>query len=318
MDFVFFGCAAGAVLLVWNVVLSLYRRVYRSTKIAGSKVLITGAGSGIGRLMAIECAVRGADAVLLCDINEEGVDKTALMIKATTKVTVKTFVVDVSDEKSVVDLKTQLQQSGTAIDILINNAGIVCGKLLCDGSLLPDMALRTLKVNAFSNFIFLHAFLPSMVKRKKGHIVTIASTMGMMSAPMLSDYNASKAAQMAMHNAVRLELAERCPQIRMLLVCPHQIHTGMFDGCNTSTSLANRVSRALVPELEPDFVSKRVLDGIEIGDSWIVTPVLVRFLPIILQLLPMEVFHWICGMLGVHEAMKTFRGRTTSGAKKQD
>jgi all-trans-retinol dehydrogenase (NAD+) len=318
MGLIFLVCIAAAVLFAWNVLLYMYRTVYRSTKIAGSTVLITGAGSGIGRLMAVECAARGAKHLVLCDINEKSVDQTALLITATSSVNVKTFIVDVSDEKSVSEFKGRVDKLGYEIDILINNAGIVCGKPLCDGSLSPNMALRTLKVNAFSNFISLHAFLPTMVKRKKGHIVTIASTMGMMSAPMLSDYNASKAAQIAMHNAVRLELIERCPEIRTLLVCPHQINTGMFNGCNTSPSLSARISRMLVPELEPDFVSTRVLDGIENGDSWIVTPILVRFLPLVLQLFPMEIFHWICGSLGVHEAMKTFKGRPGPAEKKRE
>eukprot|EP00039_Didymoeca_costata_P003063 m.64886 g.64886 ORF g.64886 m.64886 type:complete len:315 (-) comp11685_c0_seq1:82-1026(-) len=314
MGFLSVAFTTAILLLVVNILLYLYRTVFRSTRIEGSTVMITGAGSGLGRLMALECARRGAKAILLCDINKKSADETARMI-GNKGVELKTYAVDVSDEKSMSNMKDKVDQEGHEVDILINNAGIVCGKLLCDGSLLPKMALQTLNVNAFSNFLSLHFFLPGMIERKKGHIVTIASTMGMMSAPMLSDYNASKAAQISMHNSVRLELIKKCPEIRMLLVCPHQINTGMFAGCNTSPCLQSRISRALVPELDPVYVTTRVLDGIEKGDSWLVIPIMVRFLPLVLQLLPMEVFHWICGLLGAHEAMTTFTGRTN---KKDD
>ena len=303
-----------------------WRELYRGTNVGMQTVLITGAGSGIGRLMAVECARRNAANVILCDINVKGSEATAKMIEKvnaskpkTSRATTKAFVtprVDVSSESDIKSLKAFLEKNKLVLDILINNAGIVQGRRMTDQSLTPHHASFTVGVNCLSNFIMLHHLLPGMMSRKKGHIVTIASTMGMVPCGGLSDYNASKFGQVGMHNSVRLELSRDCPEIRMLLVCPHMIDTGMFDGTFESQDIGTRIAKLLIPLLRPEFVAKRVIDGIEQGDSWIVTPVLMRYLPVLFCLIPVELYHGVLGLIGSHSAMDTFRGRRPTAGKK--
>ena len=90
----------------------------------------------------------------------------------------------------------------------------------------------------------------------------------------------------------------------------------MFEGTFESQDLGTRIAKLLIPLLRPEFVAKRVIDGIEQGDSWIVTPFLMRYLPMILNMFPLEVYHSLLGLLGSHSAMDTFRGRRPVLGKK--
>ena len=78
------------------------------------------------------------------------------------------------------------------------------------------------------------AFLPGMISRDRGHIVTLSSAGGLFGVLGLSDYGASKAAALGFHEAVRMELyALNKTGIHMTLVCPFFINTGMFKGVKT-------------------------------------------------------------------------------------
>jgi len=78
------------------------------------------------------------------------------------------------------------------------------------------------------------AFLPDMISRDRGHIVSMSSGGGLFGVSGLADYGASKAAVVGFHEAVRMELyALNKPGVHMTLVCPFFINTGMFDGTRT-------------------------------------------------------------------------------------
>lgn len=87
--------------------------------------------------------------------------------------------VDVTSEQDIISVKELFTSENMTCDILINNAGIVSGKALATGDLLPKDANFTMSVNCLSNFLILHHFLPTMTSNNKGHIVTIASSMGL-------------------------------------------------------------------------------------------------------------------------------------------
>lgn len=94
--------------------------------VEGKKVLITGSGSGIGRLMALEFAKLGAE-VVIWDVNKDGAEETKnQVVKAGGKAS--TFVVDLSQYKDIHKVAKETKEAVGDIDILINNAGIVTGK----------------------------------------------------------------------------------------------------------------------------------------------------------------------------------------------
>ena len=78
------------------------------------------------------------------------------------------------------------------------------------------------------------AFLPDMMSRDRGHIVTMSSAGGLFGVTGLGDYGASKAAAIGFHESLRAELyALNKNEVHMTLVCPFFINTGMFEGCQT-------------------------------------------------------------------------------------
>jgi len=96
--------------------------------------------------------------------------------------------------------------------MIVNNAGVIQGKLLVDLS--PDDINQTFGVNTLAHFWTLKAFLPGLLKRKQGHIVTVSSAMGLTGVSAMSDYCASKHALIGLHESLRAELdfKYKCPK----------------------------------------------------------------------------------------------------------
>ena len=113
------------------------------------------------------------------------------------------------------------------VDILINNAGLVQGKLLLDSN--EVLTSKQLTVNLESHFWTIREFLPAMIQKKRGHIVSIASMAAYAGYPLMSDYNASKAGACNLNDALRVELKrEGHSYVKCTTICPYFINTGMF------------------------------------------------------------------------------------------
>lgn len=117
---------------------------------------------------------------------------------------------DISDREAVYKAAAQLQEDVGPVDILINNAGIVCCKPLLE---LPDkMIEKTYAVNILSHYWTIKSFLPQMIQQKRGHIVTIASVTGLIGTYGCTDYGATKFACIGMHEALHCELQVNKPR----------------------------------------------------------------------------------------------------------
>jgi all-trans-retinol dehydrogenase (NAD+) len=261
------------------------------------KILITGASSGIGKLMAETFAAEGAR-VILWDCNRltlEAAEKelTERGLRCTT------YLCDVSSRDSVYDTAKRVIDEHGPIDILINNAGVVSGRPLLE---ISDAEIeRTFGVNALAPIWTTRAFLPAMIKRDRGHIVTIASAAGLIGAPKMTDYAASKHAAIGFDDALRSELRHLGHRgIRTTVVCAYFISTGMFDGAGTATPL--------FPILTPDYATRQIVRAISRGRRRLLLPraVAVVYLG---RLLPVPIFDWIVRALGVTRSMDGFTGR---------
>lgn len=306
------GCSATALTL--HLLLRVWRRSRSALRLRSRCVFITGAGMGLGAGLAHASAERGAAALLLCDINPAALaaTKTSLLAAAAQRgaaLAVHTFTCDVSSDAEVGAMAARIADDDAIppIDVLINNAGIVVGRPLL--SLSAADATRTLHVNCLSNFIVLRHLLPSLVERNAGYVVTIASLMGVVSAAQLSDYCASKAAQIAMHNSLRLEMRRAAPKLSLLLVNPWCIETGMFKGVATGASLRVRLGMLVAPMLRPRDVVRRTLDAVETGETLLVMPRVMRWLPNFVGLLPPELGDTLKDWMGGIDSMDTFVGR---------
>lgn len=267
----------------------------RGMTIDGARVLITGAGSGIGRLMALDAAARGAAEILIWDLSADSGDAVRDEITAVGG-QARSFEVNVADSAQV---ETVAERTGP-VDILINCAGIVTGKKLLDAD--ADAIRRVYDVNTLALYWTTKAFLPGILERDRGAVVTIASAAGLTGVARQTDYSASKWAAVGFTESLRSELRAEGSRVGTLVVCPFYINTGMFDGVRTKFP-------RLLPILEETDVSTRVLNAIESGREQLVMPPLVRLVPGV-RLLPTRAFDTVMDFLGVNQTMDHFTGRT--------
>lgn len=176
----------------------------RGSSMAGDTVVITGAGSGIGRLVAHRFAHRHAPCKLvLWDLNTAAVEATAAECESM-GAAVLAATVDVSDWDTVyAAAKSAIAKFGR-VDCLINNAGIVTGMKLLDVP--PALAAKTIDVNVKAHIWTTKAFLPGMLERNHGRVVTVASMAGLLGVGGLCDYAASKFGAVGFDESLRMEL----------------------------------------------------------------------------------------------------------------
>ncbi|KAG0716623.1 Short-chain dehydrogenase/reductase family 16C member 6 [Chionoecetes opilio] len=235
---------------------------YRRKNIRGSVALVTGGASGIGRLMCLKLAAKGA-IIVTWDVSEAGNAETVRLVKAEGGQG-RAYTVDVCDRHAVYAAATKVKQEVGKVDILVNNAGVVTGKSLLHS---PDTSIvKTFEVNAISHFWTTKAFIGDMMVHNKGHIVTVASVLGKTPLNGLVDYCASKYAAVGFDEALRVELkAMGKTGIRTTLVCPGMINTGMFEGA------------AFGNILDPDYVAGAVVEGVELNVGVLYVPKGIRF-----------------------------------------
>jgi all-trans-retinol dehydrogenase (NAD+) len=261
----------------------------RGTPLQGATVAITGAGSGIGLGLAREAAARGAS-VVLWDRDTAALDAAVASIPGA-----RGQVVDVTDRDGV---HAAAEEAGP-VDVLVNNAGVVSGKHLVD--LTEADVRRTFEVNTLALYWVTQAFLPGMLRRDRGRVVTIASASGLIGVARLTDYSASKWAAVGFDESLRVELAGLGSRVRTTVVCPYYIDTGMFTGVRTRFS-------AILPILQPDHVVRKTWDAVERGKARLHLPPIVATLPL-MRTLPVPAFDAVAGALGVNHTMDDFTGR---------
>lgn len=266
------------------------------TDFQGKHVLVTGAARGMGQLVA-ERIARAGGSLTLWDVDGEALEAAAGRIRSSGG-RVEWAVLDVSDPDAVGRAAAGVTARHGSVDVLVNNAGVVVGKPLT--SLEPADVVRTFGVNTLAHFWTLRAFLPDMLRKDSGHVVTIASAAGICAVPRLADYSASKAAVFALDEALRLELRNLGSHVRTLVVCPYYVDTGMFAGAKTRF-------RAVLPILEPGYVADRIVRAIQHDNRRLILPWFVR-VTWLARLLPVSWFDAIITFLGIGRSMDSFMG----------
>ncbi|EGX92136.1 dehydrogenase/reductase SDR family member 8 precursor [Cordyceps militaris CM01] len=213
-------------------------------------VLITGGAAGIGAQMVKlfdELAIK----VVVLDIQP--------MAFATSS-RVHHYKCDLRSPASVQEVAERVRSEVGAPTILINNAGVARGKTILESE--PGDVRFTFDVNALCHYWLAKAFLPSMIERNHGMVVTIASAASWVTAPALVDYAASKAAAMAFHEGLSAELVTRyhAPKVRTVIVHPGHVKTPLFQGFDQGNAF-------LMPSLEVDTVAEGIVKQVLTGRS---------------------------------------------------
>ena len=207
--------------------------------------LVTGAGKGIGKAIAIALAKEGAHVGLIArteiDVKAVAEEIRALGVKAM-------FVT--ADVRNRNEVETAVEKLGTElgnIDILINNAGTgTFGKFL---ELDPEVWENQIRVNVFGVYYTTRAVLPQMIERKTGDIINISSTAGKAGSAVTSAYSASKFAVFGLSESLMQEVRKH--NIRVTALAPSTVVTELAHSANLITGDPERVMH---PEDFAEFV----------------------------------------------------------------
>lgn len=247
-------------------------------------VVVTGGASGIGSLLANTLAVRNVTVVVL-DINPIETENYNIVY----------YKCDVSKWEEVEEVAKKIVEEVGHPTVIVNNAGVVQGKLILD--LTAEDVKQTFNTNVLSHFWTLKAFLPAMIKEKAGHIVTVSSVMGLVGSAQISDYAASKAALVNLHESLRYELDKRykTPKIRTTLVLPGHTMTPLFSRMSLPTAAWFKF---LAPSLPPHTIAKAIIAALDEQESrTIYLPFFTNFVRLV-EILPSfgrDFFQWLSG-----------------------
>jgi short-subunit dehydrogenase len=195
----------------------------RLSSCKGMTALVTGASSGIGRLLALRLAREGARVAVVARRAAELEALAAEIRQAGGEALV--LPCDVSDRAAVERTCAQALASFGRVDLLFNNAGYGRHRAFVEWDL--DEIERMTRVNYLGSVCFTRLLLPQMVERRTGWIVFVASVAGRISTPAESVYAATKFAMVGLAEALSIELADA--GVHVLTVCPGVIRTPFFD-----------------------------------------------------------------------------------------
>ncbi len=211
----------------------------------GKIVVVTGAGSGIGRALALQLAAQGAQ-LALCDVNETNLQKT-VDIAAAHGVKVYSATVDVSKRESVQTFADNVARALGNASVIINNAGVALSQNV-EAMNRQDFEW-VLNINFWGVVNGCEAFLPQLRQQKDAHIVNISSIFGIIGVPSQSAYNASKFAVKGFTEALRQELNDS--NIHVTCVHPGGIKTNIARNARVHNDMFGRA--ADVKKLAADF-----------------------------------------------------------------
>ena len=229
---------------------------------SGLTALVTGASSGIGRLLATRLAREGAHVILVArrlqelghveeEIRSAGGSAQALSC-------------DVSDRSAVENCVAQLREQSLGIDVLVNNAGYGRHRPFLAWDV-DDME-RMFRVNFLGSLYFTKAILPMMVERERGWLVFMASVAGRMAPPDETAYAASKFAMVGLAEALSIEVEDL--GVHVLTVCPGAIRTPFFD----AEALERMPPVARKSMVEPDALVDAIFRALARGQRELTYP----------------------------------------------
>ena len=232
-------------------------------RLRGRTAVLTGASRGIGRVVAMELAVRGVNLVLIARSRPD-LEKVRSIARAG-GVDVAIEVGDLSEVAECHRLSESIRRTHDRVDILINNAGIERVRDFVE--LESAEIVETIQVNLVAPILLTRAFLPDMLERGCGHIVNVSSLAGKGAAPFLEPYSAAKFGLVGFTQALRSTYQHR--DVGFSTVCPSGVtDDGMYArlaergikvaptvGSTTSDAVAKAIVHAIIYDDAEAYVS---------------------------------------------------------------
>lgn len=227
-------------------------------KVNGKVIVVTGAGSGMGRELTLELVKRGA-LVAAVDFRAETLAETVDLATALGgKVSAHTL--DVSDLSKVAALPTEIEKALGPVDGLINNAGIIQPFVHVEQLDWKDVE-KVMAVNFFGPVALVKAFLPGLKKRPEAHILNVSSMGAYAPVPGQTVYGASKAAIKLFTEGLRSELMET--PVGVTIVFPGSIATNIAANSGMANMTVDSAEAAKFKTTPAPEAAKAMVDAIE-------------------------------------------------------
>ncbi|MFA5602427.1 MAG: SDR family NAD(P)-dependent oxidoreductase [Bacilli bacterium] len=224
-------------------------------KVKEKRIIVTGAGEGIGRDLAIQLIEKGAHVIAL-DINKKELEKTRE--KVMHKDNISLYVVDITKDTDLLKFKNEYFKNHKTIDGLINNAGIIQPFVNVD-KIEMDIVYKVMDVNFFGPLKLTKLFLPELLNIPEAHIVNVSSMGGFFPFPGQTIYGASKAAIKLFTEGLYSELLNT--NVHVTVVFPGAINTNIAKNSNIDTNEVT--SNSKIKMTSSKKTAEIIINGIE-------------------------------------------------------
>lgn len=245
----------------------------------GKVVVITGAGSGIGRALALNAAAKGA-ILALSDVDEVGLLETVDRARTQTAREIRTDKLDVRDRDEMASYAASVKEQFGRVNIVVNNAGVALHGDFEEMS--HEQFEWIMDINFWGVVHGTKEFLPHLIESGDGHVVNISSLFGLMGMPGQSAYNSSKFAVRGFTEALRLEMLIAKHPVKVSCVHPGGIRTAIARNARTTEShdaatIAELFDKKLA-KTTAEKAAQVIIDGVLAGKPRIVVGMDAKFL----------------------------------------
>jgi NAD(P)-dependent dehydrogenase (short-subunit alcohol dehydrogenase family) len=225
------------------------------------RAVITGAGSGLGRVLSVKLAARGGR-ILICDIHLERAVETAKLVSDAGG-TAEVLGCDVTRVSDLERAAARSEQLWGGTDLLVNNAGVAAGGSVGDIPLVDWEWI--VRVNLWGVIHGCHVFVPRMKARRTGWVLNVASSAGVACLPEMASYNVTKAGVIALSETLHAELAPH--GVAVAVLCPTFFQTNILESMRCATSRQRTLAEAMFRDAKStaDDVADAAIRGMERG-----------------------------------------------------
>ena len=226
----------------------------------GKWALVTGASAGIGEALAVELAAARANLILTARRGDR-LEALAQRLRSEHKVETQVIPADLADPAAPQQLFNATEGRGTAVDVLINNAGFGYYGEFVTGD--PAWQRTMVEVNCTAVIDLTRLFLPRMVERRRGYVMIVASTAAYQPVAYMATYAATKAFDRMLAEALAEETARFGIKVSALCPGPTESEFGKVAGSPAAASRGRGFQTA-------DIVARRGLEGLVRGKHWVI------------------------------------------------
>jgi NAD(P)-dependent dehydrogenase (short-subunit alcohol dehydrogenase family) len=251
------------------------------------RIFITGGASGLGRALA-ERFARAGWRVCIADLNDTRGAETLTSLKTKGAAATEYLHCDVTREEDLAAAARKLEELWGGVDVVVNNAGVAQAGAIDEVSI--DDWRWIIDINLLGVVRGCRIFTPMFKKQRGGHFVNVASMAGLLDAPMMSSYNATKAAVVSLSETLQNELADS--GIHVSVVCPAFFKTNLGESLRSPDARMHaRVAKLLnSSSITAEDVAEKIFQAVEHKRFYVVTHPQAEFAWMLKRLLPRPLY----------------------------